>query len=50
MVTSGGQIPKFLPKTIPNIGIIQITSQFGPFDNTKYYHKNGIFLKFIDTH
>ena len=35
MVTPGGQIPKFWPKITPNIGIIQITSQFGPFDNAK---------------
>jgi hypothetical protein len=35
MVTPGGQIPKFWPKMTPNIGIMQITSQFGPFDNAK---------------
>jgi hypothetical protein len=35
MVTLGGQIPKFWPKTTPNFGIIQITSQFRPFDNAK---------------
>ncbi len=35
MVTPGGQIPNFWPKMDPNIGIMQITSQFGPFDNAK---------------
>jgi hypothetical protein len=35
MVTPGGQIPDFLPKNTPNIGIMQINSQFGPFDNAK---------------
>ncbi len=25
----------FLPKMNPNIGLMQITSQFGPFDNVK---------------
>ncbi len=35
MVTPGGQIPKFGPKMTPNIGIMQITCQFGPFDNAK---------------
>ena len=35
MVTRGVQIPKYWPKIMPNIGIMQITSQFGPFDNTK---------------
>jgi hypothetical protein len=30
-----GQIPKFWPKIMPNIGIMQITSQLGPFDNAK---------------
>ena len=29
------QIPRFNKKMTPNIGIIQITSQFGPFDNAK---------------
>ena len=31
----GGQIPKFWPKIIPNIGIMSITSLFGLFDSTK---------------
>ena len=31
MTTPGGQIPKF--------GIMQITYQFGPFDNAKEPHK-----------
>ena len=31
----GGQITKFSPKITPNIGIMQITSQFGAFDDTK---------------
>ena len=31
----GCQIPIFWPKMTPNIGIIQITSLFGPFDNAK---------------
>ena len=35
MVTPGGQIPKYLPNMTENIGIMQITSQFGPFDNLK---------------
>ena len=35
MVTPGGQIPKFSIKITPNIGIMQITSQFGPFINAK---------------
>ncbi len=33
--TTGGQTPKFWPKMTPNMGIMQITSQLGPFDNTK---------------
>jgi len=33
--TTGGQIQFFLPKMSPNIGIIQRTSLFGPFDNAK---------------
>jgi len=33
--TPGGQIPKFWPKMIPNIGIMSITSLFGLFDSTK---------------
>jgi hypothetical protein len=36
MVTPGGQIPKFWQKMTPNIGIMQITAQFGPSDNAKY--------------
>jgi hypothetical protein len=39
MVTPGGQIPKFWPKMTPNIGIMQITCQFGPFDNAKLPQK-----------
>jgi hypothetical protein len=35
MVSPGGQISKFLQKMPPNIGIMQITSQFGPFDKAK---------------
>jgi len=35
MCTPGGQIPIFLPKMTPNIGIIQRNSLFGPFDNAK---------------
>ena len=35
MVTPGGQIPDFLQNMTPNIGIMQINSQFGPFDNAK---------------
>ena len=35
MGTQGGQIPKYWPKITPNIGIMQITQYFGPFDNTK---------------
>ena len=27
--------PKFDKKNYPNIGFMQITSQFGPFDNAK---------------
>ncbi len=34
-VTPGGQTPNFFTKNDPNIGIMQITSQFGPFDNIK---------------
>ncbi len=33
MFTPGGQIPKILTKIYPNIGIMQITFQFGAFDN-----------------
>ena len=33
MGTPGGQIPTYWPKMAPNIGIIQITSLYGPFDN-----------------
>ena len=33
MGTPGGQIPTHRPKMAPNIGIIQITSLYGPFDN-----------------
>ena len=36
MVTPGGQKPKFWPKMTTNTGIMQITSQFGPFDNAKW--------------
>ncbi len=32
-VTPGGQIHKFWPKMTANIGIMSITSQFGPFEN-----------------
>jgi hypothetical protein len=35
MVTPGVKHPNFDKKMTPNIGIIQITSQFGPFDNAK---------------
>ena len=35
MHPGGGQIPKFGPKMTPNIGIMQITSQFGPFDDAE---------------
>ena len=42
MVTPGGQIPKFWPKMTPNIGIIQITSQFGPFDNAYIWSPWGV--------
>ena len=31
----GGSNTQILTKMTPNIGIIQITSQFGPFDNAK---------------
>ena len=31
----GAQILKFCPKITPNIGIMHITSQSGPFDYTK---------------
>ncbi len=31
----GVQIHKFWPKMTPNIGIMQIIYQFGPFDNAK---------------
>ncbi len=39
MVTPGGQIPKFWQNSTPNIGIMEITYQFGPFDNAKYPQK-----------
>ena len=29
----GGQIPKYSPNMTPNIVIMKITSQFGPFDS-----------------
>ncbi len=35
MVTPEGQVPKFGQKITPNIGNMQITSQFGPHNNTK---------------
>ncbi len=35
MVTPGGQIPTFVPKMTPNVGIMQLTYTFGPFDNAK---------------
>ena len=35
MGTPGGQIPKFWPKTTPNIGIVQITPKPGLFDSRK---------------
>jgi hypothetical protein len=31
-----GQIPTFLPKIMQNMCIMQITAQFGPFDNAKW--------------
>jgi hypothetical protein len=34
-VTPGGTNTHIFTKMTPNIGIIQITSQFGPFDTTK---------------
>ena len=33
MIKPEGQIPKFWQKMTSNIGIMQITSQFEPFDN-----------------
>jgi hypothetical protein len=33
MVTLGVKYIFFLEKMMPNIGIMQITSKFGPFDN-----------------
>jgi len=34
MGTPGGQITKFWPKMTLNIGVMQINSQFEPFDGT----------------
>ena len=31
----GGQLPIFYQKMTPNVDIMEITSQFGPFDNAK---------------
>ncbi len=35
----GSQIPKVWPQMMPNIGIMQITFQFGSLDNAKYPQK-----------
>ena len=35
----GGQISKFWTKVTPNIGIIQIRSQFKPLDITQWLQK-----------
>ena len=35
MISLESQIPTFLPEMTLNIGIMQITSQFGPFINAK---------------
>ena len=40
----GGQIPTFLPKLTPNTSIMQITSQFGPFDNVSNHKKQSMMV------
>ena len=44
MGTPGGQKPKFCPKMTTNTGIMQITSQFGPFDNVSNHKKQSMMV------
>ena len=44
MSTPGGQKHTFWPKITQNIGIIQINSQFEPFDNAKLHSAQSMMV------